>query len=788
MTGDVNFSSKMAKSIDISKIKDDEEIKKLSVDKQQKLSAIFNTNTKKNDQAITIDELSKSMQEIDTNHDGKLTDAEMSAAWESLSDAKKQGIQKTEYISYLKAMAKANAAEVQDDSKAGNSYVIQLGEDFNDLIIRIMKSNGEKAEDCTAGTDKFNEYVNRFKADNAHAFKANADGSVKWLIAGQKIFINTDTTSDEAKKNVKDLNNADKVEEKYKKWADGKGELKSFKYKIDDNGNTYEVRGSEETQFNAAAAYADAYKDLDKTFTAPEINEGKLPSDNKDVIKERLTNGLNVLTDFANAKDKEYSTETGKITWNKVEYNTKEFTYDNKKIKVLYDKSSGEPKEVWIDADGSGNYEVSIKADGSGAVYTDPSDSKTKASFSEKAVDFSKVIELLKEFNGEKFEDTAPADSTVATATAATLAADASDGVKTIYEAQQQGKKGKVKSLFKRASENDAKKISKAIYDIADGDSGDSSADRILKKVRRSVNVDNVVEVWKFSKEGAGVQNDDSSLIATITSENISNGIGGGRDKAVQTAKFIMQQLVDRAKQIGVDQTKISDLEYWINYDYTGWINDEKCLPGNDATADDDDLGDLLEPRIDAFIQEIDKIENMNINDAPTTKKVFSKDDAVAYGKTLYAYADKYENDESVRVIKESVVKTVNKDNAAKIWKACRENGGVQTTDASLIATMTSESISNDKGGGRDMAVQASVHIMKQLVAKAKELGVDESIIGDVEEWIEYDYTGWINDTQCLPGNDLTADDDDLGDLLEPYIDNIVEAIEEKEAEKTKKK
>ena len=88
MTGDVNFSSKMAKSIDISKIKDDEEIKKLSVDKQQKLSAIFNTNTKKNDQAITIDELSKSMQEIDTNHDGKLTDAEMSAAWESLPDAK----------------------------------------------------------------------------------------------------------------------------------------------------------------------------------------------------------------------------------------------------------------------------------------------------------------------------------------------------------------------------------------------------------------------------------------------------------------------------------------------------------------------------------------------------------------------------------------------------------------------------------------------------------------------------------------------------------------------------
>lgn len=411
MTGDVNFSSKMAKSIDISKIKDDEEIKKLSVDKQQKLSAIFNTNTKKNDQAITIDELSKSMQEIDTNHDGKLTDAEMSAAWESLPDAKKQGIQKTEYISYLKAMAKANAAEVQDDSKAGNSYVIQLGEDFNDLIIRIMKSNGEKAEDCTAGTDKFNEYVNRFKADNAHAFKANADGSVKWLIAGQKIFINTDTTSDEAKKNVKDLNNADKVEEKYKKWADGKGELKSFKYKIDDNGNTYEVRGSEETQFNAAAAYADAYKDLDKTFTAPEINEGKLPSDNKDVIKERLTNGLNVLTDFANAKDKEYSTETGKITWNKVEYNTKEFTYDNKKIKVLYDKSSGEPKEVWIDADGSGNYEVSIKADGSGAVYTDPSDSKTKASFSENAVDFSKVMDLVKTFAGEKFDDSVSTDA-----------------------------------------------------------------------------------------------------------------------------------------------------------------------------------------------------------------------------------------------------------------------------------------------------------------------------------------------------------------------------------------
>ena len=360
------------------------------------------------------------------------------------------------------------------------------------------------------------------------------------------------------------------------------------------------------------------------------------------------------------------------------------------------------------------------------------------------------------------------------------------DGAKTSDGAST--KTGGVKPIeIERISEDKAKEYAKKYYDIADDDHGDSTAIRIHNHVVKDVNKDNVVEIWEASKKGV-VQKDDESLIETITNEYISNDAGGGRDYAVKTAVHIMKQLAERANEVGVNKEDIADMEYWINYDYTGWINDTECLPGNVSTAADDDLGDLLEPRINEMCEKIkdrEKLLKENPEEwAKTQNQGFTDNDAIAYGKTLFGYADEYTGDDTVRAIRDSVIRSVNKDNVAKIWKACRKGNGVQSSDDSLIETMTSEYISNDANGGRDMAVQASKHIMRQLVEKAKELKVDDGYINSVEEWIEYDFTGWICDTSCLPGNDVTADDDDLGDLLEPHINQLVTQIELKEAEK----
>ena len=145
----------------------------------------------------------------------------------------------------------------------------------------------------------------------------------------------------------------------------------------------------------------------------------------------------------------------------------------------------------------------------------------------------------------------------------------------------------------------------------------------------------------------------------------------------------------------------------------------------------------------------------------------------------LFVYSDDYSAEESIPLIHKQVMANVNKDNAAKIWKASLD-GNVQDADASLIATMTSENIIGDSN--KDQVVEAVIHIMKCLVERAKELGLEEDVYHDVQESIDFDYSGWKKmKVNSIPGNfSVTADD--LGDWLEPRIDALIEAIEEAEA------
>ena len=113
MTGDVNFSGKIAKKLNLSDIKVDG----LSSEDKAKLDAIFNTkNDGDSKDALTLDEIVKSVANIDTDKNGKLSDAEMKAAWQKLTN-RPQGITETQYISYLKAMSAANEQSAKEYRK-----------------------------------------------------------------------------------------------------------------------------------------------------------------------------------------------------------------------------------------------------------------------------------------------------------------------------------------------------------------------------------------------------------------------------------------------------------------------------------------------------------------------------------------------------------------------------------------------------------------------------------------------------------------------------------------------
>ena len=253
MTGEVNFSGKLSKKVDINEIKGSE----IRDTAKAELDKIFDID---NNKELSIDELVKSVADIDTDKDGKISDAEMQAAYNKLSDAQKQNINQTEYITYLKAMSAKNAELAQGDN-IGNGYTVQLGEQLADLVARVLKSQGvdnpsdEQKENCRQ------MIIN----NNPQAIAKDGNGNYKWLVAGTRIYLPTDTT-DSAKVYVKDQNNHDEVVNKYKSWQ--RGDISNFTYSIDDSGQRYEVRGDEKKAYGEKVQGADIEAEDDATVTS----------------------------------------------------------------------------------------------------------------------------------------------------------------------------------------------------------------------------------------------------------------------------------------------------------------------------------------------------------------------------------------------------------------------------------------------------------------------------------------------------------------------------------------
>lgn len=705
MTEGVNFSGKMAKEIKLEDIKAKVGEADLALEKKTALGGIFDTS---GDSKISTEELAEGLDKIDLNRDGTLTEEEMNAAYDKLSTAQKQKVAKNEYIAYLKAMSAQNTELVKDKANVGNAYVIQLGEQFDDLIIRAMKSNGVAEDKCKAGTEEFNQYVARFKKDNAGAFATNDDGSVKWLYAGTKVYLNTDTTGSD--KRTQNQDNKSQVEADYRAWVSGG--RKGFTYEVDANGNRYQVKGG--------------------TRTAITSGDPVLTGTKEEQIAQlglRETDGTSHGWYFDNSIDASDPENADKRL-------NGHYKWDDEQGKFV------NVKGVWrVNEDGT----VVVLHNGKEKTVSLTNDYK----YTIDDVEYTLETEF------------------------ATVPETESESVSSETEITQD-------VLSNRTSNAAAKSIAQTLYNYADDYSGDTSVKKIRDYAKNKINKDNVVEVWEYAKDGGGVQTDDASLIATMTSENISNDANGGRDMAVQTCVHIMKKLIERAKEVGVKEAFISDMQYWVDFDYTGWINDTKALPGC-TTADDDDLGDLLEPKIDVLIAKIKENEALLKADKSLSTE-FTEQDANDFAEMLYGYADDYSGGESISFIHKQVLENVNKDNVAKIWKASLE-GNVQDDDASLIATMTSESTSK---ASRTKIVEVVKHIMSKLVEKAKELGLDVEIYNDVEEAIKYDYEKWIKNDglyigEAIPGN-VFVTDDDLGDWLEPRIDALIEAIEEAEA------
>lgn len=222
---------------------------------------IFKNYDKNNDGKLSTDELAAVLNDVDANGDGTVMDQEITDAVNKMNNVKAE--KKTEYINFLKNMAAKNAEKVKDDANVGNSYTIQLGEQFDDLIIRIMKAQGESDADAKVGTDKYNKYAAQFKADNPDAFKANDDGSVKWLVASKKVYIRTNTQSDstDAMKAVKDKNNSDDVVKDYVDWRDNGKE--KYEYKV--GGPAYTRKGADAT--------SDTDTDTDATTDTADVDK-----------------------------------------------------------------------------------------------------------------------------------------------------------------------------------------------------------------------------------------------------------------------------------------------------------------------------------------------------------------------------------------------------------------------------------------------------------------------------------------------------------------------------------
>ena len=421
MTGDVNFSGKLAKKIDLSAIT----VEGMEQAKKEEIEKIFNTVTGGTSaNTLTTDELVV-LSDTDTDHDGKITDAEARAAYDKLADNVKQAltekqVTQNDYVAYLKAMAKKNEEMIAQENNVGNSYVIQLGEDLDDLVDRVIAANG-------IPDDKKAEAKTRYKAAILAANKSNGaikfdgNGNVKWLVAGQKIIIPTMTEDERSDKRVKNQDNRTAVENKYRAWRAGK--IGNFRYSIDENGQASEVRASGRTNFDITKDYdsktgqqqgvaqdEDPNKikpedvdtktlvDFDKVLTDENLGDYK---DKKDEVKTKTEKANDILNQMKDPdKIDDSKTDVGETNDGYVVTVT---TKDGNEIQVYYDEK-GDLEHLEIKFKGSTTTDVGYYSSGNLDVDMDDSNNSWEVTL-EGAFDFNKIKALVPQSVNDKVKE-----------------------------------------------------------------------------------------------------------------------------------------------------------------------------------------------------------------------------------------------------------------------------------------------------------------------------------------------------------------------------------------------
>ena len=565
MTGDVNFSGKISKKIDLKEIN----AEKTDNSKKEKLDSIFNVNQQESGKdALTVDEIINTVNRIDKNNDGNLSDAELDESWNKLDSEKKQGIEKTEYIAYIKSMAEKNAELAKNDN-VGNGYTIQLGEQFDDLVERVLKSNNidkPTAEQIEA----FKKQIIQANKDNG-SIKFNSDGSVRWLIPGAKIILPVDTTSGSAKSFIKDKDNKAEVEEEYRKWK--KGEIKSFKYVVDEKGS-YEVRGDKKTDKNPDVSDVNNEQSADKSKSDKKVN--------KKVSKTTNVKIADTIYDIADTNSGEVSvTEMKKVIKKNINkdnvvdiWNTYKKRHDDDSS--IIDTMASE----WLSSKARGDVLASTKhiivamldkAKDLGLTKTEEfSVLKTKLNtLNMRGESWVKGETFTIGLNGKKQMGRLDSEITsFVEKDVNQLAKMISDRTNKDGTSKADNEKTSAKTQETKNSqelgfskyENELKdknvpqyyydtQIAKVIYEIADNESGHKSAMHMKNIIKNYISKDNVIEVWDIYQQQYEA---DSSIVDTMTSEWLNTE---ARRDVLTATKHIISAMLDKAKDMGLTKS-----------------------------------------------------------------------------------------------------------------------------------------------------------------------------------------------------------------------------------------
>lgn len=109
-------------------------------------------------------------------------------------------------------------------------------------------------------------------------------------------------------------------------------------------------------------------------------------------------------------------------------------------------------------------------------------------------------------------------------------------------------------------------------------------------------------------------------------------------------------------------------------------------------------------------------------------------------------------------------------NNVVEVYEAYSAYAGIREGTTNLIDAMTSEYLGSGKGAGRDVAVQNTKHIIKQLITRAKNSGINNIHLQEAQQFVNGTswQQGYINGT---------GRDKELSHVAEPIINNLIADI-----------